>query len=836
MAQSQRGYLHNHSHGNNIADGPSWSNRPIVDDTANPASRQSSVERRPHAHRHASNERPHRSRIHGPGRSPLFVPGEMYRPNQESMTDHHPVPQYSNGFNAAQRTQLALPRFSSHQTSEAASAHTHYPGDGLDFRRPIMSNGEARTRQSQVVDLTVDEDLRAGLHEHRAVDTSANGSVRTRRQGLPRFDRDIIDVEDEPAPHMGAFIGHDDLEWQGSFPSSRQPTPPDDGDDVVITNARPLNPTARLPWVQSRRSTPALRSISPQLANFDDLIDLTDDNDDVIITETRQRDNAEHYGVNAQQPAVTGGFGTRAMSAQAARIADLIREQPRLMHRMEAMGLGLGQMMPLLAQDTRHHVRRHQFSPGGHAHHHGGAARAHPRRPINLPTMMDYENPAFDLGIMGGGGLPPPPRYSPPPIAPHGFTSSPTEDEVVVCPNCGDELAVGGKRTGDPDDEVKQQAYCGTCATRKAAAGQKGKGKGKEKATNDSMPQPLKRCVVDGCGQPASKSSLIHVYLSQCSHTNESPAGSNKRFYTLKENNLLESHLKFLSYMVLCNLHYRGWAPAIQTRQDGYCRVSVHLEYIDVTSTLFSAVHRMTGCTSYSFYPTDMNRPADSQQPAASKQKIEPTTETAPPSARSLYLIAYNAVSTLLWAVILGRVLMITLLYGGGARSGFGTQASIDWLGGPNVYRGVGEFAKWTQTLAGLEVLHALIGLVRAPLITTVMQVASRFLLVWGIVHFFPATALSPLYSTMLLAWSITEVIRYSYFAVNLAYGKVPSALVWARYNAFFVLYPLGISSECWLVWLATGPAKYFFHGLDWVLYGILIIYVPGKQPCSASA
>ena len=44
-------------------------------------------------------------------------------------------------------------------------------------------------------------------------------------------------------------------------------------------------------------------------------------------------------------------------------------------------------------------------------------------------------------------------------------------------------------------------------------------------------------------------------------------------------------------------------------------------------------------------------------------------------------------------------------------------------------------------------------GVVRAPVLTTVMQVASRFLLVWGIGQFFPATtAASPAFSSMLLS------------------------------------------------------------------------------------
>ena len=111
------------------------------------------------------------------------------------------------------------------------------------------------------------------------------------------------------------------------------------------------------------------------------------------------------------------------------------------------------------------------------------------------------------------------------------------------------------------------------------------------------------------------------------------------------------------------------------------------------------------------------------------------------------------------------------------------------------------------------------------------MQVASRFLLVWGIVYFFPVVAQSSLaYSTMLIAWSTTEVIRYSYFAVNLAYGSLPKFLVWLRYNTFFVLYPLGISSECWLVWLSTQPARVKYGDVaGWGLSGVLAVYVPGE-------
>jgi hypothetical protein len=111
------------------------------------------------------------------------------------------------------------------------------------------------------------------------------------------------------------------------------------------------------------------------------------------------------------------------------------------------------------------------------------------------------------------------------------------------------------------------------------------------------------------------------------------------------------------------------------------------------------------------------------------------------------------------------------------------------------------------------------------------MQVASRYLLVWLIVEPFPhTTALSsPAYSSMLIAWSVTEVIRYSYFALTLSTGGVPDWMLWLRYNTFFVLYPLGISSECWLIWKARTPARGVHHGLEWALMAILVVYVPGE-------
>lgn len=83
-------------------------------------------------------------------------------------------------------------------------------------------------------------------------------------------------------------------------------------------------------------------------------------------------------------------------------------------------------------------------------------------------------------------------------------------------------------------------------------------------------------------------------------------------------------------------------------------------------------------------------------------------------------------------------------------------------------------------------------GLVRAPLSTTALQVASRIFVVWTVAEMFPESVrICPGYPVMLLAWSITEVIRYTFYAWNLV-DEVPYPLLWLRFDFF----PVRVWSE----------------------------------------
>ncbi|BEI80385.1 hypothetical protein CcaverHIS002_0109140 [Cutaneotrichosporon cavernicola] len=184
------------------------------------------------------------------------------------------------------------------------------------------------------------------------------------------------------------------------------------------------------------------------------------------------------------------------------------------------------------------------------------------------------------------------------------------------------------------------------------------------------------------------------------------------------------------------------------------------------------------------------------------------------------YLLAFNALSALLWA----RLLFLTLWFIATPRTTsahriiFGQTATgqqpwasvaalADHLSGGYDFHGLGEATKWTQTLAVLEVVHAALGWVRSPVGTVASQVASRLWAVWGVVEPVPSARTNPLFATMLFAWSVTEVIRYTFYFLALLNIDL-YALNWCRYTFFLVLYPLGAGSEAFLSFSTLPPLR----------------------------
>lgn len=136
-----------------------------------------------------------------------------------------------------------------------------------------------------------------------------------------------------------------------------------------------------------------------------------------------------------------------------------------------------------------------------------------------------------------------------------------------------------------------------------------------------------------------------------------------------------------------------------------------------------------------------------------------------------------------------------------------------------------------------MEVVHAMLGMVRAPVFTTFIQILSRVALV-GVVDAFPSLHASTHIYTFAFAWSFTEVVRYAWYAINLL-GKPPKAHTWLRYSTFTILYPLGVFGEMCLYvqampQLLTVPAitmsvPAFTVSLGaFVKYFVFVSYVPG--------
>lgn len=91
--------------------------------------------------------------------------------------------------------------------------------------------------------------------------------------------------------------------------------------------------------------------------------------------------------------------------------------------------------------------------------------------------------------------------------------------------------------------------------------------------------------------------------------------------------------------------------------------------------------------------------------------------------------------------------------------------------------------------------------------------------------------------------WSIVEVPRYLFYLFKLLEMDMPKALLFLRYNLFYVLYPLGMLGEVLAIWNAlplireTHPFSvelpnrwnfvfnYYYLSLFWIL-----LYVPSHR------
>lgn len=168
--------------------------------------------------------------------------------------------------------------------------------------------------------------------------------------------------------------------------------------------------------------------------------------------------------------------------------------------------------------------------------------------------------------------------------------------------------------------------------------------------------------------------------------------------------------------------------------------------------------------------------------------------------AKKVYLVAYNGFMFTGWGLILYRMARHLLV---GETIHMPTQDTV-----ATVYPVIEKMLVVFQTGAVAEVLHSLFGLVRSPVFTTFAQVLSRLIVLYGALEIGPTSSRSSVFLVqMVTAWCLSEIIRYSFYAFNLM-GRTPSFLVWLRYSAFLILYPMGISGELMVMYKALPYIK----------------------------
>jgi len=196
-------------------------------------------------------------------------------------------------------------------------------------------------------------------------------------------------------------------------------------------------------------------------------------------------------------------------------------------------------------------------------------------------------------------------------------------------------------------------------------------------------------------------------------------------------------------------------------------------------------------------------------------------------SLTKAYLLAYNSAQFLGWSYLLFQ--MIDHFAQGGRPA--------------NLYQKVNVTLKIFQTAAVLEILHAATGMVKSNPVVTLQQVFSRVYILWLILELLPPSRLSVGVLLLMFAWTITEMIRYSMYAINIV-AETPYILTWLRYTFFIVAYPVGVMGELLVSYaglsyanskgvLTVGlPNKLnaTFH-FPLVMVGVMLLYIPLFPP-----
>ena len=188
----------------------------------------------------------------------------------------------------------------------------------------------------------------------------------------------------------------------------------------------------------------------------------------------------------------------------------------------------------------------------------------------------------------------------------------------------------------------------------------------------------------------------------------------------------------------------------------------------------------------------------------------------------SMYLLLYNCIQFCGWCFFLAKVALDLI-----------DSKSIE-----EIFSDTHIILEFCQYGAFLEIIHAILGIVKTRLLPTVMQISVRIFIV--ILLQFVPSSVSNGYLLIWFAWSSIEVVRYSFYALKLLQKdansfNIPYFLTWCRYTFFIVLYPIGTAGEMMTIWNAQKDfSKYIIWGnnnfnisVSTLFYPLYILYIP---------
>ncbi|KFP28166.1 Very-long-chain (3R)-3-hydroxyacyl-[acyl-carrier protein] dehydratase, partial [Colius striatus] len=179
----------------------------------------------------------------------------------------------------------------------------------------------------------------------------------------------------------------------------------------------------------------------------------------------------------------------------------------------------------------------------------------------------------------------------------------------------------------------------------------------------------------------------------------------------------------------------------------------------------------------------------EKEEEKINKMKIESRVPKDPfRHLKKGYLVMYNLVQFLGFSWIFVNMTVRLFILGTGKSRALFYSFS-------DTFHSISEMMYFCETLAIMEVVNALIGLVRSPLLPTVMQILGRNFVLFVILGSLEEMQSKPVVFFIFYSWSIIELFRYPYYMLS-CIGIEWKLLTWLRYTAWIPLYPLGGLAE----------------------------------------